>query len=392
RAIHVLRPLRQDGPPRSLRQLVHRRGLRAQDKRPRRLRQRPARPVRSRAARVHEARRARAHPHRRVRRGIAEPRQPHRARRRQGRIRHAARQNPPQLRPGRGRAVERQLRGGPSHRQGHRRQGSVVGARQHADHPPHGRHHHGHRRGQLGGQQLRAEPRAAEPLSRRAGHLPHGGRVESDQHDLCPVAARRRAARGEVGGGRALRSARASAFSLLALANLLWAGNWVIGRALRDAFEPVALNFWRWLIAALVLAPFALPELARARATLRRHAGLLGLLALAGVAVFQTLVYLGLKTTTAINAVLLNSSALLFVISVAGLALLAPAFALEALHAAPRWPSAREAAGVLYIGLAASVAAFICWNRGVAIVGANAAGFTLHLLPAFGTALAMLLL
>jgi drug/metabolite transporter (DMT)-like permease len=54
--------------------------------------------------------------------------------------------------------------------------------------------------------------------------------------------------------------------------------------------------------------------------------------------------------------------------------------------------SAREAAGVLYISLAASVAAFICWNRGVAIVGANAAGFTLHLLPAFGTVLAMLLL
>src|SRR5712691_3163883 len=299
RAIHVLRPLRQDGPPGGLRQLVHRRGHRAQDERSRRLRQRPARPVRSRAARVHEARRARGHPHRRVRRGIAEPRQPHRARRRQGRIRHAARQDPPQLRPGRGRAVERQLRGGPSHRQGHRRQGSVVGARQHADHPPHGRHHHGHRRGQLGGQQLRADPRAAEPLSRRAGHLPHGRSVESDLHDLCPLAARRRAARGEVEGGRPLRSARASAFSLLALANLLWAGNWVIGRALRDAFEPLALNFWRWLIAALVLAPFALPELARTRATLRRHAGLLALLALTGVAVFQTLVYLGLKTTTA---------------------------------------------------------------------------------------------
>jgi len=47
---------------------------------------------------------------------------------------------------------------------------------------------------------------------------------------------------------------RAFAFSLLAMANLLWAGNWVIGRALRDAFEPVALNFWRWLIAALALA------------------------------------------------------------------------------------------------------------------------------------------
>ena len=36
--------------------------------------------------------------------------------------------------------------------------------------------------------------------------------------------------------------------------------------------------------------------------------------------------------------------------------------------------------------------ALICWNRGVATVGANAAGFTIHLLPAFGTLLAILLL
>ena len=264
--------------------------------------------------------------------------------------------------------------------------------------------------------------------------------------------------------------ARVLAFAFLALANLLWAGNWVTGRALRDAFEPITLNFWRWLIAALVLAPFALHELARNRDTIRRHAGLLALLALTGVVIFQSLVYLGLRTTTAINAVLLNSSGplfmllcswiieresatrrqvagmlvslvgilvivsqgevarllelefhrgdawillampawgvysvllkrrppelggvgLLFAISVAGLAMLAPAFVLEALHAPPRWPTAAEAAGVLYVGLAASVGAFICWNRGVAVVGANAAGFTLHLLPAFGTVLAMI--
>jgi drug/metabolite transporter (DMT)-like permease len=41
------------------------------------------------------------------------------------------------------------------------------------------------------------------------------------------------------------------------------------------------------------------------------------------------------------------------------------------------------------MGIAASVIAFICWNRGVELVGANAAGFTLHLLPAFGTLLAI---
>jgi drug/metabolite transporter (DMT)-like permease len=68
---------------------------------------------------------------------------------------------------------------------------------------------------------------------------------------------------------------------------------------------------------------------------------------------------------------------------------LAPAFALQTLQAPPRLPTAPEALGVLYTALAASVGAFICWNRGVAIVGANAAGFTLHLLPAFGTLLAI---
>jgi len=69
--------------------------------------------------------------------------------------------------------------------------------------------------------------------------------------------------------------------------------------------------------------------------------------------------------------------------------LLLPAFALEAWHTPPRWPGPAGVAATLYVGLAASVAAFICWNRGVAIVGANAAGFTLHLLPAFGTLLAI---
>ena len=39
---------------------------------------------------------------------------------------------------------------------------------------------------------------------------------------------------------------RAFALTLLALASLFWAGNWVVGRMLRDAFEPVTLNFLRW--------------------------------------------------------------------------------------------------------------------------------------------------
>jgi len=109
-------------------------------------------------------------------------------------------------------------------------------------------------------------------------------------------------------------SPRASAFALLAAANLLWSGNWILGRALRETFDPVALNFWRWLVALAILAPFALRETIAKRAVIRRHAGLLAFLALAGVTVFQSLVYLGLETTTAINAVLINASAPAFIV------------------------------------------------------------------------------
>lgn len=265
---------------------------------------------------------------------------------------------------------------------------------------------------------------------------------------------------------------RLSAFLLLALANLLWSGNWIAGRALRDAFDPVTLNISRWVIAVLVLAPFALPALRGKGALIRRNAGVLLLLSLTGIALFHSLVYLGLRSTTAVNAVLINSSiplfilicswvmereraslrqvsgmlvslagilvilsrgrpgallelelqagdawillampvwgiysvllkrrplelggvAFLFVIALAAVLMLAPLAALFAVQAAPKIPAPVEALGVLYIGLAASVLAYICWNRGVAAVGANAAGVTVHLLPAFGTVLAILFL
>jgi drug/metabolite transporter (DMT)-like permease len=265
---------------------------------------------------------------------------------------------------------------------------------------------------------------------------------------------------------------RLSAFALLVLANLLWSGNWVIGRAVRDSFDPLALNFWRWLVAALVMAPLGLSEALAQRALIRRHAGLFALLALTGVAAFQTLVYLGLRTTSAINAVLINAAGplfmlacswileretasrrqiagmlisfagvviivsrgelaslghlefhrgdlwilaamplwgiysvllrrsprelrgmgLAFTIAAIGVAMLVPLYALDAMRGPLRWPSAGEIGAVVYIAVAASVVAFLAWNRGVAIVGANAAGFTLPLLPAFGTALAMVFL
>src|SRR5205807_6705305 len=79
--------------------------------------------------------------------------------------------------------------------------------------------------------------------------------------------------------------------------------------------DPVSFNFWRWFIALVVLAPFGLRAVAGKAELLRRHAGILALLALLSVPLFQTMVYQGLRTTTAINAVLLNSSAPVFMIA-----------------------------------------------------------------------------
>jgi len=241
---------------------------------------------------------------------------------------------------------------------------------------------------------------------------------------------------------------------------------------LRDAFDPIGLNFWRWTIALLVLVPFGIKAVAGKGAVIRRHWKILALLALLSVPVFQTMVYQGLRTTTTVNAVLMNSSApaftiawawlidreratlrqiagmlislagiviimtggeparlidlelhsgdawiiaaipmwalysvllkrrpaelggvaFLFVITVMGVAMLAPAFIASTFIVPPRALTVEAALAVLYVGIAASVIAFIFWNRGVAVVGANAAGFTLHLLPAFGTILAMIFL
>jgi drug/metabolite transporter (DMT)-like permease len=266
---------------------------------------------------------------------------------------------------------------------------------------------------------------------------------------------------------------RPRAFALLALANLMWAGNWVMGRALRDAYDPVALNFFRWAVAGVVLAPFALPQLPRYLPVIRRNLRGLLILAFTGVALFQSLVYLGLRTTTAVNGVLINASLplfmilcswaierehatrrqvigmvvslagilvivshgvladlvrlelrpgdgwillampiwgiysvllkrlrppelsgvpFLFAITAFGLAILAPIVALEARVSPLHAPTTGQAIGIVYMGIAASVVAFICWNRGVGVVGANAAGITIHLLPAFGTVLAILFL
>jgi drug/metabolite transporter (DMT)-like permease len=98
-----------------------------------------------------------------------------------------------------------------------------------------------------------------------------------------------------------------SPYLLLSLAAFFWASNSVVGRAVRDVIPPATLSFWRWAVAAAVMAVFAGPRLAAQRAALRAEWRRLVLLGGLGVAGFSMLLYLGLHRTTAVNGLLVQA-------------------------------------------------------------------------------------
>jgi drug/metabolite transporter (DMT)-like permease len=93
----------------------------------------------------------------------------------------------------------------------------------------------------------------------------------------------------------------------LALAALFWSGNFIAGRALRGQIDPLMLNFARWSVALVLLAPFAWRDAFRNAGAVRREWRLILGLGASGIAAFHTLVYFALQTTTATNALLLFS-------------------------------------------------------------------------------------
>ncbi len=113
-------------------------------------------------------------------------------------------------------------------------------------------------------------------------------------------------------------------YALLCLPPLFWAGNMVVGRAMRNEIPPVAMTFWRWSFAAAVLLPFVLREIIAHKAAIVRSWKLFAVLGLINIAVFNTLCYAGLRYTTATNAVLLNSTVPVFILLLSWLALREP--------------------------------------------------------------------
>ena len=93
---------------------------------------------------------------------------------------------------------------------------------------------------------------------------------------------------------------------LLTVPPILWAGNAVVGRLVRDAVPPMTLNLIRWSIALMILVPLG-------RAALRAGSGMLenwkrySLLGLLGVGLYNSLQYLALQSSSPINVTLVAS-------------------------------------------------------------------------------------
>lgn len=261
-------------------------------------------------------------------------------------------------------------------------------------------------------------------------------------------------------------------YVFLVLATLFWAGNFTFGRVLSEALPPSGINVIRWIIACAVLVPMTLRREGRVfRPAPGLWPALVGM-SVAGVVLFQSLVYLSLRSTTSVNAALIaattpvmtlliaaafgagrltgrrTAGALLSLFGVAwvvsrgslgalltlsvnrgDLTMLLAAFlwavytvlsqrvlrslsplattTITALLALPPLAliggyelltrpvgtiSPLVVIGLLYVGVVASVAAFLCWNAGIGQIGAARGAVSLNLIPVFTASIAVPLL
>jgi drug/metabolite transporter (DMT)-like permease len=98
------------------------------------------------------------------------------------------------------------------------------------------------------------------------------------------------------------------AFVVLTVAMAIAAGNPVVGRAVVAEVPPVALTFWRFIAAVVVLGLFGAIPLWRQRALFLRHWKMMLAMGAPGIAGYNAFLYLGVQTTTAINAALITAT------------------------------------------------------------------------------------
>ena len=99
------------------------------------------------------------------------------------------------------------------------------------------------------------------------------------------------------------------AYIFLFLTVTFWAGNFVVGK-FASIYEvpPFSLNFYRWLFAWLILAPFTLPEIIKKKDYIINNYKLFIVLGVTSITIFNSIVYYSLNFTQVISGVLMIST------------------------------------------------------------------------------------
>ena len=260
-------------------------------------------------------------------------------------------------------------------------------------------------------------------------------------------------------------------YLLLSITAACWAGNAVVGKLAAGHIAPATLSFLRWSLAFLIILPFAWTHLVRDWAAIRAKPGLMILLSATGVGAFNTLQYWSLEHTQAINTLLLqptapvfvamwsllllgvrltlaqaggillslvgvlvimthgdlsslkhvdfNSGDLIFVLALfifglysvlmprrppmhslsfigftfgCGAACIIPLFIHEVATQPFMTMNLANLLTLAYVALFPSIIAYLCFNRGVQIIGPNRAAPFFHLVPVFGTIMSIVFL
>jgi drug/metabolite transporter (DMT)-like permease len=99
------------------------------------------------------------------------------------------------------------------------------------------------------------------------------------------------------------------AYTMLVLATLFWAGNFIVGKAaFVEDIPPMSLVFFRWSLVWLILLPFTYKEIINYKEVILKNLPLLFFLALTSVGLFNSFTYLALVHTQVINASLFNTA------------------------------------------------------------------------------------
>ena len=108
-------------------------------------------------------------------------------------------------------------------------------------------------------------------------------------------------------------------YIFLVLAVLFWSGNFITGRYISSSIEPMQLSFYRWFFVLILLLPYIVINYKNLMRGFKKDSLLLVVFGAFGIAGFNTFLYYGLQTTTATNALLINSSTPIFIILISSI-------------------------------------------------------------------------